>query len=155
MATGSALELNLTPHDLLTEQDLLDLTGVSRPDLQAQVLAANKIFFIVNANRVPKTTWFHVNNPIHLRTPTLSMSDFGYGFNKSFQMKHDVGLPENQSLKSLEEKVLRMLRKAHKAARDKVPEHIQQQIKDHEEQQAEMAKVAEKLRQERVKEYGA
>lgn len=150
-SAGSALELNLTPHDLLTEQDMIELTGVDRPDLQARVLAANQIFFIVNANRVPKTTWFHVNNPVHLRTPTLSLSDFGYGFTKSFHLKTENGEPAKYS-QALEAKLKNFFRSAYKKAEDLVPEHIKEQIRQNEERHAQMQKTAEQLRKDREQE---
>lgn len=152
--TGSALELNLTPHDLLTEQDMINLTGVTRPDLQARVLAANNIFFIVNANRIPRTTWFHVNNPIHLRTPTLSLSDFGYGFSKSFQLKRDRELGTPSDLKKLENKIIGFFRRVREGLDKEVPEHIKQQIDANKQHLDEMSKVAQQQRKQREEEEG-
>ncbi len=152
--TGSALELNLTPHDLLSEQDMINLTGVTRPDLQARVLAANNIFFIINANRVPRTTWFHVNNPIHLRTPTLSLSDFGYGFSKSFQLKRDRELGTPSDMKKLEDKIIGFFRRVRKDLDKEVPEHIKEQIAQNEQHLDEMRKVAEQQRKQRQNEEG-
>lgn len=152
--TGSALELNLTPHDLLTEQDMINLTGVTRPDLQARVLAANNIFFIVNANRMPRTTWFHVNNPIHLRTPTLSLSDFGYGFSKSFQLKRDRELGEPHALAKLESTIINFFRRVRKGLDDEIPEHIKNQIAAQEAHLDEMRKVAKQQRKAREEEEG-
>lgn len=147
--TGSALELNLTPHDLLTEEDMVTLTGVSRPDLQARVLAANNIFFIINANRVPRTTWFHVNNPIHLRTPTLSLSDFGYGFSKSFQPKMDQMPPGDVSRFKLEGSIRRFFSKVFDRLEDEVPQHIKDQISENQKQSDARRETAETLRQTR------
>lgn len=144
--SGSALELNLTPHDLLTEEDMVKLTGVSRPDLQARVLAANNIYFLINANRVPKTTWFHVNNPIHLRTPTLSLSDFGYGFSKSFQPKMDQMPPGNVSRYKLEASIKRFFNKVFSNLEEEVPQHIKDQIAENKKKSDAMRETAEQLR---------
>lgn len=147
-ATGSALELNLTPHDLLTHEDMVQLTGAARPDIQAQVLAANNIFFMLDYKLIPKTTWFHVNNPIHLRTPTLSMSDFGYGFNKCFQIKREKGYDAGMKGKVIQKKIFDFLDKVFGNIDKKVPEHIKEQIAQNEQKRDEMARVAELRRSE-------
>ncbi len=146
MSDDATLRLDLTPHDLLTEQDLLELTGVSRPDLQARVLAANNIYFLVNHNNIPKTTWYHVNNPIHLRTPSLSMTDFGYGFTQKFHPKRDSGLPEAHNKDAWVRRMNRFMDKVFEKLEDDVPEHIKQQIKDEAERISGMAATAEEQR---------
>lgn len=147
MSDESALKLDLTPHDLLTEQDMLELTGVSRPDLQARVLAANNIYFLINHNNIPKTTWFHVNNPIHLRTPSLSMTDFGYGFTKNFHPKRDSNVPKGLNRDAWVRRMSNFLDKVFNRIEDDVPEHIKQQIKDNAERNTEMEATAEQQRQ--------
>lgn len=147
--SGSALELNLTPHDLLTPDDMVSLTGATRPDLQAKVLAANNIFFMIDQNLIPKTTWFHVNNPIHLRTPTLSMSDFGYGFQKSFQLKRPKGSGSLDEAATLQNKIYSFIDKVFKGVDAKIPENIREQIAQNEKHQKDMALIAEMRRRER------
>lgn len=154
MSSDNALELNLTPHDLLSEQDMIELTGVTRPDLQARVLAANNIYFLVNGNRVPKTTWFHVNNPIHLRTPTLSLSDFGYGFTKSFQLKRDQATGTPSDLKKLEDRILGFFRRVRNGLDKEIPEHIKQQIEQNKAHLDNMSRVAKQQRKLREEEEG-
>lgn len=149
LPTGSTLELNLTPHDLLTFEDLVQLTGVTRADLQAKVLAMNNIFFMLDYRLQPKTTWFHVNNPIHLRTPTLSMSDFGYGFNKSFQIKPEQHYKPGVHDASLKQKAMAFLDKVFGNIDKQVPDHIKEQIAEAKERRAQMARTAEELRKER------
>lgn len=148
VAKGSCLELNLTPHDLLTAEDMVTLTGTARADIQAQVLAANNIFFMLDNKLQPKTTWFHVNNPIHLRTPTLSMSDFGYGFTKSFQMKPDAGYNTSAAGKDLQKKIYGFLDKVFGNLDAQIPAHIKDQIARAEQNQKHMADIAELRRRE-------
>lgn len=147
MSDDATLRLDLTPHDLLTEQDMLELTGVSRPDMQARCLAANNIYFLVNHNNIPKTTWYHVNNPIHLRTPSLSMTDFGYGFTKTFHPKRDSSVPMGLSRDSWVKRMNKFLDKVFAKIEDDVPPHIKQQIKDNAERLGQMEATAEEQRQ--------
>lgn len=145
---GSALELNLTPHDLLTHEDMVKLTGTTRSDLQAQVLAANNIFFMIDHKLAPKTTWFHVNNPIHLRTPTLSMSDFGYGFTKSFQLKPEGGHAVSGSGTEIQKKIFKFLDRVFTGIDKQIPQHIKDQIANNEAHKKHMADIAELRRRE-------
>lgn len=50
---------------LLTEQDMIDLTGVKRASSQLAVLKKSSIRFILDHNGHPKTTWEAVNNALN------------------------------------------------------------------------------------------
>lgn len=49
--------------DLLTEEELQDLTGVKTPGKQASVLEAHGIYYIRRRDGKLRTTWYHVNHP--------------------------------------------------------------------------------------------
>lgn len=63
----SPLRLDLVPNDLLTPEDLVAFTGYEEPNKQAEVLERNKIRFFRVRDRLIRTTWYHINNPIDLR----------------------------------------------------------------------------------------
>ena len=48
--------------ELLTEEELTDLTGASQPMKQAEVLRRNGIYYIEKLKGIT-TTWYHVNHP--------------------------------------------------------------------------------------------
>lgn len=49
-------------NDLLTPQELEDITGMAQPSRQAEVLRKNGIYFITRADGKIRTTWFHVHH---------------------------------------------------------------------------------------------
>jgi len=57
--------------ELLSEQAMVDLTGAKTKAKQIQVLRDSNIPFVVRVDGWPKTTWYNVNNPSHLRGITI------------------------------------------------------------------------------------
>ncbi len=53
--------------NLLTDSDIVELTGYKQRAKQAQVLKDAGIEFVERADGKIKTTWYHVNHPSHLR----------------------------------------------------------------------------------------
>jgi len=51
-------------NDLLTNEELVLLTGTKQPAKQADVLTRNGIYFILRHDRLIKTTWYHVHHPL-------------------------------------------------------------------------------------------
>lgn len=49
--------------NLLTEDDLIELTGAKRPFEQRKILDAHGIFYINKMGNEISTTWHHVNHP--------------------------------------------------------------------------------------------
>ncbi len=55
----------------LTKEELENLTGYQWASKQRAKLDESGIFFVTSGvSGFPKTTWFHVNNPKHMRSPT-------------------------------------------------------------------------------------
>lgn len=89
----SPIRLDLVPNDLLTPEDMFTLTGYEDPRYQSKVLSENNIFHLKIRRNEIRTTWYHVNNPTHLRVPHLAPTDSGVGWNKSFNPRVD-SVPE-------------------------------------------------------------
>lgn len=95
----SPLRLDLVPNDLLTPEELFALTGYEESRYQAKTLSENNIFFLTVRKGEIRTTWYHVNNPIHLRVPHIAPTTSGIGWNKSFKPRVDsVPGPHNTDL---------------------------------------------------------
>lgn len=50
-------------NDLLTDDELIEVTGAERPTKQAEVLAKAGIYYWTRLDGRIRTTWFHVNHP--------------------------------------------------------------------------------------------
>ena len=48
---------------LLTEQEIIELTGAKQTSRQREILSKSGIFFIEKADHKISLTWGHVNNP--------------------------------------------------------------------------------------------
>lgn len=57
--------------ELLSNEELIELTGAKTKQKQIQVLREANIAYVVRVDGWPKTTWYNVNNPAHLRAVTL------------------------------------------------------------------------------------
>lgn len=65
--------------NLLTDDDLNNLTGASQAKKQCAVLDESGIFYVRRTDGKPRTTWYNVNHPAHLRTPQMQDEpDFGW-----------------------------------------------------------------------------
>ncbi|QKN84035.1 DUF4224 domain-containing protein [Scandinavium goeteborgense] len=53
--------------EILTTDAMRELTGYTRKGKQCEWLAHAGIWFRPDRNGSPRTTWFHVNNPLALR----------------------------------------------------------------------------------------
>lgn len=102
MSDNAELTLNLVPNDLLTNEDLVKLTGFEAPREQARILKENNIWYATVRNGAIRTTWYHVNNPIHLRPQYIAPIDHGIGWNKDYSPKEEpkVPQPHTKSLKT-------------------------------------------------------
>jgi len=63
--TGDLLHVNIK--NLLSVEDIKNLTGASQHKKQADVLNDNGIYYITRADKTITTTWHHVNNPSLVR----------------------------------------------------------------------------------------
>ncbi|WP_308823141.1 DUF4224 domain-containing protein [Sodalis praecaptivus] len=50
-------------NDIITDTDLIALTGYKTPSKQCKILRAAGIFFITRRDGRPRTTWAHFNEP--------------------------------------------------------------------------------------------
>lgn len=64
----SFIRLDLVPNDLLTPEELVAFTGYDAPYKQIEVLTRNHIRFFTVRDCEVRTTWYHINNPIDLRS---------------------------------------------------------------------------------------
>ncbi|MDC9615931.1 DUF4224 domain-containing protein [Xenorhabdus khoisanae] len=55
------MEIN---RDIITDEEMEELTGYQIPSKQCEVLAKHGIFFITRQDNKPRTTWTHFNNPM-------------------------------------------------------------------------------------------
>ncbi|PHM69279.1 DUF4224 domain-containing protein [Xenorhabdus kozodoii] len=53
--------------DIISDDDIAELTGYQIPSKQCATLKEAGIFFIVRRDGRPRTTWAHFNNPIAQR----------------------------------------------------------------------------------------
>lgn len=54
-------------HDIITREEMIELTGTPLKSKQCDALRRAGIFFMVRADGHPKTTWGHFMNPIKYR----------------------------------------------------------------------------------------
>ncbi|EMM2421543.1 TPA: DUF4224 domain-containing protein [Klebsiella pneumoniae] len=73
-------------HDIITREEMIELTGTPLKSKQCEALRRAGIFFMERADGHPKTTWGHFLNPIKYRnqqenTVREEEPDFGAIFN--------------------------------------------------------------------------
>ncbi|MEL0553672.1 DUF4224 domain-containing protein [Raoultella terrigena] len=54
-------------HDIITREEMIELTGTPLKSKQCEALRRAGIFFIERADGHPKTTWGHFMNPVKYR----------------------------------------------------------------------------------------
>ncbi|MCG3462627.1 DUF4224 domain-containing protein [Xenorhabdus bovienii] len=52
------------PCDIITDEEMAELTGYKIPSKQCELLARHGIFFITRPDNKPRTTWQHFNHPM-------------------------------------------------------------------------------------------
>lgn len=52
---------------LISDDEMVTLTGHKSLTKQRQVLSDHGVFFMTSKDGRPRTTWFHFNHPAHLR----------------------------------------------------------------------------------------
>lgn len=62
---------------LLTNEELEELTGAKQPNKQADILDRNGIYYIKRLDKSIVTTWHHVNHPCHVQQSNDDTPDFG------------------------------------------------------------------------------
>ncbi|WP_038910908.1 DUF4224 domain-containing protein [Dickeya dadantii] len=67
-------------NDILSEDDLMELTGYKYASGQIKILTRNGISFIPNKDGHPRTTWAHVNAVLN-GTPAPELEDDDAGIN--------------------------------------------------------------------------
>ncbi|HID4048107.1 TPA: DUF4224 domain-containing protein [Pluralibacter gergoviae] len=55
-------------HDIITREEMIELTGTPLKSRQCEALRRAGIFFMERADGHPKTTWGHFLNPVKYRT---------------------------------------------------------------------------------------
>ncbi|ARS98893.1 DUF4224 domain-containing protein [Klebsiella pneumoniae] len=73
-------------HDIITREEMIELTGTPLKSRQCEALRLAGVFFMERADGHPKTTWGHFLNPIKYRnqqeeTVREEEPDFGAIFN--------------------------------------------------------------------------
>ncbi|SQC11547.1 Uncharacterised protein [Klebsiella pneumoniae] len=73
-------------NDIISREEMIELTGTSLKSRQCEALRRAGIFFIERADGHPKTTWGHFTNPIKYRNQNTEElqeeePDFGAVFN--------------------------------------------------------------------------
>ena len=63
--------------ELLTEEDMQELTGYKMASKQAASLRDHDIPFVTRADGRIRTTWYNVNHPLSSRINEDEMPDFG------------------------------------------------------------------------------
>lgn len=56
-----------TNRELLTDTDLVELTGYEWPAMQCKALEGMGVWFHKRKDGKPRTTWYHINHPVILR----------------------------------------------------------------------------------------
>ncbi|WFX56951.1 DUF4224 domain-containing protein [Enterobacter roggenkampii] len=73
-------------HDIITREEMIELTGTPLKSKQCDALRRAGIFFMERADGHPKTTWGHFMNPIKYRNQEITLvredeePDFGAVF---------------------------------------------------------------------------
>ncbi|MCW7549238.1 DUF4224 domain-containing protein [Photorhabdus sp. APURE] len=57
-------------NNIITHEEMVELTGYEKPSKQCEALENAGIFFIRRLDGYPKTTWEHFNNPLGKRNKT-------------------------------------------------------------------------------------
>ncbi|WP_063653437.1 DUF4224 domain-containing protein [Candidatus Arsenophonus triatominarum] len=55
-------------NDVISDTDLISLTGYKIPSKQCEILREAGIFFIIRRDGRPRTTWAHFNTPMKQRS---------------------------------------------------------------------------------------
>lgn len=65
--------------ELISSTDMEELTGTKLKNKQIQVLRDANIHFVIGLDGKPRTTWYNVNHPSHLRAiiPEEEQPNFG------------------------------------------------------------------------------
>ncbi|MCC8364957.1 DUF4224 domain-containing protein [Xenorhabdus sp. PB61.4] len=69
-----------TKNDIISDADIIELTGFKIPSKQCEALKEAGIFFVTRRDGRPRTTWEHFNNPLSQRmknTPAIQEPNFG------------------------------------------------------------------------------
>ncbi|HBA34881.1 MAG TPA: hypothetical protein DCZ12_12175 [Gammaproteobacteria bacterium] len=66
----------MSTSDLLTDDDLQELTGYTYPSKQAEFLASNGINYLRRRDGKVRTTWYNVNHPNGHRADPTTEPDF-------------------------------------------------------------------------------
>lgn len=53
--------------ELLTDDDISELTGYTAPAKQREALDRMGVFFYIRTDGKPRTTWHHVNHPVIMK----------------------------------------------------------------------------------------
>lgn len=59
----------ITNAPLLSDEQMIELTGYTRPDDQCRTLREHGIEYVRRRDGKPRTTWYNVNHPRHVRLP--------------------------------------------------------------------------------------
>lgn len=59
-------------HDIITREEMIELTGTPLKSKQCDALRRAGIFFMERADGHPKTTWGHFMNPIKYRNQEIT-----------------------------------------------------------------------------------
>ena len=62
--------------DLLTQEEITELTGSVQSNKQASILADHGIFYVRRRDGLIMTTWHHVNHPCRLHLQNDAEPDF-------------------------------------------------------------------------------
>ncbi|WP_234932231.1 DUF4224 domain-containing protein [Pectobacterium carotovorum] len=52
---------------LITDEDMIEITGAHYPSVQCQILRENGIPFVRRRDGRPRTTWYNFNHPLSTR----------------------------------------------------------------------------------------
>ncbi|MGX5913909.1 DUF4224 domain-containing protein [Aliidiomarina sp. Khilg15.8] len=64
--------------EIISDDELAELTGYSNPAKQCSVLERHRIFFVRRQDGKPRTTWYHFNHPMQgIAANDDSTPDFG------------------------------------------------------------------------------
>lgn len=72
-------------HDIITKEEMVELTGTPLKSKQCDALRRAGVFFIERADGHPKTTWGHFLNPIKYRNVTPETQDDEPNFGAVFR----------------------------------------------------------------------
>ncbi|AKW15008.1 DUF4224 domain-containing protein [Salmonella enterica] len=54
---------------LITDEEMIEITGAQTPSKQCHILRENGIAFVKRLDGRPRTTWFNLNHPLDTRHP--------------------------------------------------------------------------------------